>query len=61
VLTDWLHSALNNLNLSQRDAAFTRVDELLSENSKYNEKSAATTTEVMTGVLQVYAKMDSLL
>jgi len=55
-----LVAALTNLSLSQRDQAFTRVDELLAEYSRYTDKNAKQNTEVMAGVLQVFSKMDSL-
>ena len=54
-------TALTNLSLSQRDQAFTRVDELLAEFSRYSDKNAKQNTEVMAGVLQVLSKMDSLI
>jgi hypothetical protein len=53
--------ALTNLTLSQRDQAFTRVDELLAEYSRYTDRNAKQNTEVMAGVLQVFSKMDSLI
>jgi len=56
-----VENALVSLTPSQRDSAFTRVDELLAEYSKYTDRNAKTNTEIMAGVLQVYSKMDSLL
>jgi len=56
-----VENALANLTPGQRDSAFTRVDELLNEYSKYTDRNARTNTEVMAGVLQVFSKMDSLL
>lgn len=56
-----LENALQNLPHNQREAAFNRADEILADYSKYTEKNAKQTTEIMSGVLQVFTKMDSLI
>jgi hypothetical protein len=52
--------ALTNLSHSQRESCFNRADDLLNDFSKYTEKNAKQNTELMAAVLQVFAKMDSL-
>lgn len=56
-----LENALQSLPHNQREAAFNRADELIAEYSKYTEKNAKQNTEIMSGVLQVFTKMDSLI
>jgi len=53
--------ALVSLSHSQRESCFNRADDLLGDFQKYTEKNAKQNTEVMAAVLQVYAKMDSLI
>ncbi|KAI8917442.1 Golgi phosphoprotein 3-domain-containing protein [Entophlyctis helioformis] len=57
-----LENALVGLSHAQREAAFQKADELLQEHANYSDKvKNAGTTEVMAGVFNVYAKMDSIL
>jgi len=56
-----LENALVSLSHSQRESCFNRADDLLGDFQKYTEKNAKQNTEVMAAVLQVYAKMDSLI
>jgi len=56
-----LDNALGSLTHEKREFAFTRVDDLLAEYSKYTEKNAKNNHEIMAAVLQVFTKMDSLL
>ncbi|RKO96000.1 Golgi phospho protein 3, partial [Caulochytrium protostelioides] len=57
-----LENALVSVNHAQREAAFTRVDELLQEYANLSDRARASgATEIMAGVLAVYTKMDSIL
>ncbi|KAI8812933.1 Golgi phosphoprotein 3-domain-containing protein [Cladochytrium replicatum] len=57
-----LENALIGLSHSQREAAFSKVDELLQEHSMLTDRvKAQGTTEVMAGVLTVFTKMDSII
>jgi len=60
-LTTSFLTALATLAHAQRESAFARADDLLSEFSKYSEKNSKQNTEVMAAVLHVFTKMDSLL
>ena len=57
-----LENALVGLSHAQREAAFQKVDELLMEFTNFNEKTkGAGATEVMSGVFNIFSKMDSIM
>ncbi|EPZ35892.1 Golgi phosphoprotein 3 domain-containing protein [Rozella allomycis CSF55] len=56
-----LENALVHLSHSQREACFNRVDEILQSCAKANMRIGKTQTDIITGVIYIYSKMDSVL